>query len=193
MLAVYNQTTTYVIVIQLPDLISVNAPNSSYAVESLLPSKQTLIMINKSNLSLLVNAVDLILSLAEHKKGFGRRWEQCYCQQCVFPGGKHIVWPNAATIGNIAHSLVLLRSVKTRKREKWTERVCRSLNCDLLVHATRGKVKMFHSSYRLDLWSWRSAWQSRAVACIFLHGWINTTSRRGTGLLYYPLNIIIDD
>lgn len=179
-----TNNSIYVIVIQLQDLISVNAPNS-YVVESLLPSKQTLIMINKLTIVGECCGSGIVSGWAQER--LWQRWEQCYCQHCVFPGGKHIVWPNAATIGNKAHSLVLLRSVKTKKRENWREHVCRrTVTCSYVSHAAKWKCFTV-------LIDWICGAEGRAVACIFLHGWINTTSRRGTGLLYYPLDIIIDD
>ncbi len=99
--------------------------------------------------------------------------EECYCQQCAFPAGKHIAWPNAAKISNIQHLLVLLISMKTLHIKKERKRVCGVMTCDPFSPAVyfihnAPLQSVFHSTYRLDLQSWMSVWQSHGI-----HGRIN--------------------
>lgn len=107
----------------------------------------SLIMTNKA----LVIMNGVALSLAEHKKKLWQCLEEC--QQCAFPVGKHIVWPNAAEISTIQHS-----SVNEHVNLTYQTMYRGFEASERLFHIYHScKVKKFHSTYRWAPQSWRPA------------------------------------
>lgn len=158
-------------------------------VESLPASKQTVIMANKY--PIIVSWMVWIwhclrLSAKKKKKGFGS------VQTSVIVNSVLSQWENILydqMLQRLAtYSIVWFGELAWKNKRQHVQ--CSFDLWPVLSYITRScKEQMFRRTYRLDLQSWRSAWQSHVVASVFLHGWINLVSPRGPGLL----KIIIDD
>lgn len=101
-------------------------------------------------------------------------WE-CYCQQCGFPEGKHIVWPNAVvTLQTQSRRLLLTSIIVWKTKEK------QPVNTAIRYFTSNiSESKCFTAFFRLVLLFWRSVW----LGCVSLHAWINAIPSRETNTL----------